>query len=269
VDDDTLAPLYWSNADGWVDRGSADIFTDAERGTLNLPMGGEWAIAGRERVKRSNPKGRKAALSHRLVGTIAEGGAYYFHGGRLASDGWVEMTQAQWSKIHRDYKGHAESWTEFGKMFGAGTKSVMVREPGGSALRPVRIVAQNRRKSRRSGHNVCTAGVRGKGRSNPRESVVARARRTFRRLNEIEPGRLTRVRGAANAPKVAVKLGELMSFTYRSDKYAGTPENPHGKSQLYEHRTKPPHPVIATDPDGREVHIVGGRMHPTADGLVN
>jgi hypothetical protein len=121
----------------------------------------------------------------------------------------------------------------------------------------------------------CTVGtkalekVRGKGRGNPRDTAMARARRTFRRMNEIEPGRVTRVRAAAGAPKVLAKLGELVSFTYRSDKYAGTPDNPSGRPQLYEHRTKRPHPVLATDPDGREVHIVGGRMHPTPDGLVN
>jgi len=104
---------------------------------------------------------------------------------------------------------------------------------------------------------------------NPRESEVVRARRTFRRLNQIDPGTTRRVSGARNAPKVAVKLGELVSFRYRSNKYAGSRDNPHGKTLLYEHRTKRPRPVLATDPDGREVHIVGGRMHPTPDGLVN
>jgi hypothetical protein len=117
--------------------------------------------------------------------------------------------------------------------------------------------------------NVRAAGVRGKASGNPMESVIARARRTFRRLNENEPGRITRVRTARGAPRVLAKLGELVSFQYRSNKYAGTRDNPHGKTQLYEHRTQRPHPVLATDPSGREVHIVGGRMHPTPDGLVN
>jgi len=60
-----------------------------------------------------------------------------------------------------------------------------------------------------------------------------------------------------------------VSLRYRSDKYAGSPDNPHGKTLLYEHTTKHPRPVIATDPEGKEVHIVGGRMKPTPDGLVN
>lgn len=117
---------------------------------------------------------------------------------------------------------------------------------------------------------VQTAGVRGKAvRGNPRDVVVARARRTFRRLNETEPGNVTRVKKTAGAPGVLVKLGELHSLVYESDKYAGSPDNPSGKPQLYEHTTKRPRPVLATDPGGREVHIVGGRMHPTSDGLVN
>lgn len=36
------AETYWSNQDGWVDIESATEFTDEERHSLNLPMGGEW-----------------------------------------------------------------------------------------------------------------------------------------------------------------------------------------------------------------------------------
>jgi hypothetical protein len=34
--------LYWSNADGWVDPASADVFTAEEHDALRLPLGGEW-----------------------------------------------------------------------------------------------------------------------------------------------------------------------------------------------------------------------------------
>ena len=34
---------FWSNEYGWTDRESADVFTDEERATLNLPMFGDWA----------------------------------------------------------------------------------------------------------------------------------------------------------------------------------------------------------------------------------
>lgn len=33
---------YWSNVDGWVDRESADVFIEAERASLTLPIGGQW-----------------------------------------------------------------------------------------------------------------------------------------------------------------------------------------------------------------------------------
>jgi len=34
--------LYWSNADGWGSLASSDAFTQAERESLNLPIGGQW-----------------------------------------------------------------------------------------------------------------------------------------------------------------------------------------------------------------------------------
>jgi hypothetical protein len=105
---------------------------------------------------------------------------------------------------------------------------------------------------------------------NPRGgNTIARARDTFRRLNETEPERITRVRAPRGAPPVGVQLGRLKSFVYESDKYAGTPDNPKGVPQLYEHRTSPPHPVLATDPEGRELYIVGGKMRQTPDGFIH
>jgi hypothetical protein len=66
-----------------------------------------------------------------------------------------------------------------------------------------------------------------------------------------------------------VRLGELEALVYRSDKWAGGPDNPRGKQLLYEHTTQRPRPVLATDPDGRDFFIVGGKMRVTADGLVH
>jgi hypothetical protein len=45
-DDETNEPLYWSNTDGWVDKASAARFTQHERDTVSLPIGGEWVEAG-------------------------------------------------------------------------------------------------------------------------------------------------------------------------------------------------------------------------------
>lgn len=108
-------------------------------------FGWKWrAVADdqlRDFLPGPNPKGRKR--SRRAKRNPVDDG-YIPGGGKLAADGWVEMTSAQWNTIHRDYKGHAESWTEFGKMYGAGTPSVMGRAPGhqggGSVLYPVRII---------------------------------------------------------------------------------------------------------------------------------
>jgi len=108
-------------------------------------------------------------------------------------------------------------------------------------------------------------------RKNPGHSgELARTRRLFQRWHsDAAPrrARLTRVRVPAR-PRALARLGELVSLTYESDKYAGTPDNPKGRRQLYEHETKRPRPVIATDQNGH-VHLVGGRMKPTADGLIN
>jgi hypothetical protein len=35
-------PLYWSNDMGWVDKKSANVFTEIEHDTCYLPMGGKW-----------------------------------------------------------------------------------------------------------------------------------------------------------------------------------------------------------------------------------
>ena len=106
-------------------------------------------------------------------------------------------------------------------------------------------------------------------RSNPR-GTRARAEKTFRMWHEFGSSKATKIKGPDRViPGTLVKLGDLVSVTYRSDKYAGGPDNPSGKPLLYEHKTKRPHPVLATDPEGKFVHIVGGRMTVTGDGLVN
>lgn len=37
--------LYWSNEHGWVYRNGATQYTEAERNSLNLPVGGHWLQA--------------------------------------------------------------------------------------------------------------------------------------------------------------------------------------------------------------------------------
>lgn len=201
-----------------------------------------------ERLRIANPKGRKYGAAPRSKGRIERK--------VVPQDYWIEPSTDE--ELAHDPGSPYRMVTTGGQRFALSALDAIRAQKEGLEFRARR---NRRRKSRKSGA--------GKARRNPRESELSRARRTYQHLNETEPGRVTKVRGAKNAPKVAVKLGELVSIVYRSDKYAGSPDNPHGKQQLYEHRTKRPHPVIATDPEGREVHIVGGRMHPTPDGLVN
>ena len=35
-------PQYWSNSIGWVSIHDADVFSDEEQRTLNLPLEGHW-----------------------------------------------------------------------------------------------------------------------------------------------------------------------------------------------------------------------------------
>jgi len=40
--EDIIVDLFWSNSQGWVDRASADVFTEAEKEATRLPYGGRW-----------------------------------------------------------------------------------------------------------------------------------------------------------------------------------------------------------------------------------
>ena len=104
--------------------------------------------------------------------------------------------------------------------------------------------------------------VRGvKRKRNPRGSEYARAVKTYQMWHEFDPHRVTRMKGPDRLiPRTLVKLGDIRSIDYISDKYEGRPVT-------YTHQTDRPRPVLATDPDGRNLHIVGGRIKITADGL--
>jgi hypothetical protein len=85
--------------------------------------------------------------------------------------------------------------------------------------------------------------------------------KTYQMWHEFDPHRVTRMKGPDRLiPRTLVKLGDIRSIDYISDKYEGRPVT-------YTHQTDRPRPVLATDPDGRNLHIVGGRIKITADGL--
>jgi hypothetical protein len=119
--------------------------------------------------------------------------------------------------------------------------------------------------------NVATSGGR-RARRRPRRAGVRRNPRSekeraaaqFQKWQDRPDarGRWSRMKGPERVPKHMAALGSLVEVVYESNKYDG-------KKKLYKHRTKRPRPVLATDPDGRHVFVVGGNMKVTADGLVN
>lgn len=106
--------------------------------------------------------------------------------------------------------------------------------------------------------------IRGaKRKRNPRGSERERAVKTFRMWHEFAPHKITRMKGPDRLiPITLVKLGDIRSIDYISDKYEGRPVT-------YTHKTDRPRPVLATDPDGQNLHIIGGRVKITGDGLIH
>lgn len=93
---------------------------------------------------------------------------------------------------------------------------------------------------------------------------AARARRTFRMWHGFDSRRIVRLKGPdRQIPGTLVKLGDVPEFVYRSNKWDG------GKPVTYSHKTKRPYPVLATDPAGRYLYLIGGKTKVTADGLVH
>jgi hypothetical protein len=132
-------------------------------------------------------------------------------------------------------------------------------------------------KNAAEGHNIEYGPLhkRDAWRDNPRRSLhgageLARAHKTFQMWHEFDSSKMVKMHGPdPMIPKTLVGLGRLHSVVYESDKYAGGPDNPKGERLLYEHEFKSPRPMLATDPDGRNLHIVGGRVKVTRNGLVN
>jgi hypothetical protein len=128
--------------------------------------------------------------------------------------------------------------------------------------------ASNRRRIanplRHNGPLQNTRTVRGvKRKRNPRGSERERAVRTFKMWHEFAPHKITRMKGPDRLiPRTLVKLGDIRSIDYISDKYEGRPVT-------YTHKTDRPRPVLATDPDGQNLHIIGGRVKITGDGLIH
>ncbi len=106
--------------------------------------------------------------------------------------------------------------------------------------------------------------LRRRARNNPRKrGELARARRTFKTWHEFPAKGVRRVKGPPRViPKTLVQLGEAVGIDYRSNKYEG-------RMRTYTHKFKRPRPILTTDPDAKNLHLVGGNVKITADGLEN
>lgn len=102
-------------------------------------------------------------------------------------------------------------------------------------------------------------------RGNPRPFLGERARaeRMFEKWHEFPANRIKRVKVPSRViPKHVVGLGKVVRIDYISNKWEGKPVT-------YTHDTERPYPELVTDPDGKQLYLVGGKMRPTADGLVH
>ena len=82
----------------------------------------------------------------------------------------------------------------------------------------------------------------------------------YRRFNKFEPAAVLRLTSRRRMPAVLVRLGELRGLIYRSDKW-----NP-GRPRTYIHFMDDP-PILASDPCGRQLYVLGGSYRITDRGI--
>jgi len=86
------------------------------------------------------------------------------------------------------------------------------------------------------------------------------ARRLFESFHAFRPPELLRQSCRREIPDVLVKLGRLRGVIYTSDKGRC------GQPRTYVHFMKAM-PLLACDPAGKQLHILGGRYRVTARGI--
>jgi hypothetical protein len=170
----------------------------------------------------------------------------------------------------RDYlnaRAKLRRLTERVELLGSVVRSLGGGQEYGQATGTDPWASNRRRYSNQRRHNGPLKNartVRGAMRKrNPRGSERERAVRTFKMWHEFAPHKITKMKGPDRLiPRTLVKLGDIRSIDYISDKYEGRPVT-------YTHKTDRPRPVLATDPDGQNLHIIGGRVKITGDGLIH
>ena len=97
-------------------------------------------------------------------------------------------------------------------------------------------------------------------RRSPAGVRMARGCSLFRRFHHRAADRVLRVPLRRQVPGVLVRLGRLKAVVYSSDK------GREGRDRTYIHFMETP-PVLACDPPGRQLYVVGGRYQVTARGI--
>ena len=91
-------------------------------------------------------------------------------------------------------------------------------------------------------------------------SSVDIARQLFQQFHSFEPPRVVRKNFRRLVPNVVVSLGELRGIIYSSDKeQCGSP-------RTFIHFMETP-PLLACDPGGKQLYILGGKYQVTPRGI--
>ena len=89
---------------------------------------------------------------------------------------------------------------------------------------------------------------------------ICRARELFQRFHCFSPQRLIRLHQDRTIPKVLAHVGELRGLIYRSDR------GQRGQPRTFVHFFQNS-PLLASDPRGKQLHILGGNYRVSPRGI--
>ena len=92
------------------------------------------------------------------------------------------------------------------------------------------------------------------------DSSLKTAHELFERFHSFASPKTLRRQCPRLMPRVLVNLGELRGLIYRSDKEQC------GRPRTFIHFMETP-PLLASDPEGKQLYIVGGNYRVTARGI--
>jgi hypothetical protein len=96
--------------------------------------------------------------------------------------------------------------------------------------------------------------------STPGSAPLAVAHGKFREIRRYRPDRVLQARCARLIPRVLVHVGELRGLIYASDR------GDRGRTRTYIHFMERP-PILACNPGGDQLYVVGGRYRVTRRGI--